>query len=258
MVSSTWKRYDITGLITLVVIAIAAAITLVMKPKPLYIPQNDSNSDFPTKDSTIPTWLLVVIIIIVAVIILPGLYFLAERFPEYFKKFNFFSAVWNFGIAVAVTLGCINIFKNMVGRSRPDIFDLCGKDFDPNDPSTCPELTESKFRDEFRSWPSGHSGFSMSGFGFLALFVQKTIVALSPVSTVVASLLYLLAIYIGSTRIVDFRHHPDDVIAGFFIGFIFSFLVWQRASEDIYNVSEETKTEASENSDPNPNGQDPL
>ena len=258
-----FKKFDIPGLIFAVFSVIIMAISVVIKPTPLYIPPNDSNSAFPHPGSeTIPTWLVIVLIVIIGLISVIVLYFLAQKFPTLFRDFNAFSAIWNLASSVLISAFIVNLLKNMVGRARPDMYALCGNDVS-SDPSSCPGVSESDFNDQYRSWPSGHSASAMSGFAYLAFFVQKAIAISSPIATFFSCLYLLLALYIGSTRILDFRHHPDDVIAGFFIGFLFAYLIWQRATGDIFDL-EYLKTAAesegqSDNTDPTKAPiQDPL
>ena len=255
------RKFDIPGLICAVFTLILFGISAIIKPTPLYVPPNDSNSSFPHPGTeTIPTWLVIVLLAAIGLVTVIALYFLAQKFPKVFRDFNAFSAVWNLATSVAIANFIVNLLKNMVGRPRPDLYDLCGPNV-TSDPASCPGISESDFNDQWRSWPSGHSSSAMAGFTYLAFFVQRTISISGPIGTLCASLYVLFALYVGSTRILNYKHHPDDVVAGFFIGFVLAYIIWQRANEDIYDL-EYLKTEAetakSENTDKTPLPNDPL
>ena len=231
-----FKKFDIPGLIFAIFSVIITAVSTVIKPTPLYVPPNDSNSAFPHPGSeTIPTWLVIVLIVVIGLITIIVLYFLAQKFPTIFRDFNAFSTVWNLASAVLISTFIVNLLKNMVGRARPDLYALCGHNV-TGEAGSCPGISESDFNDEYRSWPSGHSSSAMSGFAYLAFFVQRAIAISSPIATFFSCLYILFPLYVGSTRILDFKHHPDDVIAGFFIGFLFAYLIWQRATDDIFGL----------------------
>lgn len=228
-------------------------VTDATPPKPLYIPVNDSNSMFPHPGkSTIPTWLVVVMVIVIGLIFICGLFTISIFFPNIVKKFKIFPAIWNFGLVLTISTTIVNILKNFVGRARPDMLALCGDSVNA-DPSSCPNITKSVFDENYRSWPSGHSSSSMAGFMFAAAVIQETFIWSRTVALFFASLFFLLAFYVGATRIRDFRHHPDDVVAGFLIGYIVFSAVWSQCKKYTFRELDEEKVSAS-NEDSAANG----
>jgi diacylglycerol diphosphate phosphatase/phosphatidate phosphatase len=77
-------------------------------------------------------------------------------------------------ISHALTLFLTDVFKNAVGRPRPDLIARCkpakgtpGHDFVTI--HVCTEPDRHTLHDGWRSFPSGHSSFAFAGLGYLAL-----------------------------------------------------------------------------------------
>lgn len=233
--SIRWRYFlDLPDLITCVVVGIALLITnLCMSVDPLYVPPNDSTSSFPFPGkSTIPTVWLIVMVFGIGIVVIIAFFFLSRRFPSIFRTFNPFAALWGLVTIVLFTSFVTEIFKNYVGRARPDIYAACGE-------NATMEMCQEKFgsrdgADQFKSWPSGHSSTAMSGFSCVTFFGQKVVRCKWMAVSVLWGLFIILAIFVGATRIRDFRHRADDVLAGLFIGFVVSIVLWSRFSKRIF------------------------
>lgn len=226
------KIFDIPNFVTAVVLVIIFVALLFLPVNQLYVPPNDSLSDFPHKEkSTISTALVIVIVVVLGLAFDIIFFFLSYKWPSIFRPFAPFTNAWVMISTLAAANICVNIFKCYVGRARPDFYALCGRD---GSIKNCPGVKESKVKDEFKSWPSGHSVTAMSGCLYLAYFTQKVFKSRNLYSSILPILLIILAVYIGSTRIRDFKHHPDDVIAGFFIGALFTDVIWRRCYKIIF------------------------
>jgi len=116
--------------------------------------------------------------------------------------------------------------KLVVGELRPDFLARCQPD--SNDVCTGDPSVIEEGR---KSFPSMHSSMAMSGLGFLGFFfagklrpyagegiIWKMVVTAAP---------YVLAVWIGLTRIADNQHHPWDVFFGFSIGIAFAWGMYQ-------------------------------
>lgn len=226
------KTVDIPNLVCMVVTIIAFIAANYVPVKQLYVPENDSLSSFPYPGKEqISTIVCAVIVIVVGLVVIIGFFFLSLKFKRFFNQLNPFTAVYTFITVIAVTNVCVNIFKSYVGRPRPDLYARCGID---GSIDNCPGQTKKVAKDEFKSFPSGHSATAMSGLLFIALFVQKCVKTRKLWVTTLCFLFILLAFYIGATRIRDFRHHTDDVLAGFFVGFLFCYIIWWRTYKEIF------------------------
>lgn len=229
-----WKEFlDLQGLYTALGIGVVLAICVfVMKVDPLYIPPNDSNSAFPHPGhSTIPTVWCGVIVFVVALVVIAVFFFLSRKFPQIFRKFNPFSAAWSGVNIVLTTLVVTYIFKNYVGRARPDVYAVCGENANMEQ---CKQKIGKEAEDEWKSWPSGHSSVAMSGLSFVTFFGIKVVRSNQMWIVVLWSGFMMLALYIAATRIRDFRHHPDDVLAGLVFGFMFSHVLWSKFQKRVF------------------------
>ncbi len=109
------------------------------------------------------------------------------------QKYSFYSAV------VLVNI-CISSFMNVTlkyifGRARPQILHLV-------------EVTGY-------SYPSGHSMAAMSFYGFLIYLIVRNVKTDHKLKTIVVSLLGVLIILIGLSRIYLGVHYASDVLGGF-------------------------------------------
>lgn len=230
-----WPQFaDIPNLICTIVAIVAFVASNFSPLKPLYVPENDSLSDYPYPGKEqISTIICAVIVFATGIVLIIAFFFISSKWRKFFKTFNPFTAIYTFITIVAVTNVCVNLFKSYVGRPRPDLYARCGVKNATYD--NCPGIdSKSTKKDEFKSFPSGHSATSMSGFTFLALFLQKCVKTRKLWVTLLCSGFLLIAFYIGATRIRDYRHHTDDVLAGLFVGFLFCYIVWWRTYKEIF------------------------
>ncbi len=136
---------------------------------------------------------------------------------------NFHHAALGLAETLSLTFLVTNIFKVTVGRLRPDFLERCQPD--ANNVCTGEASVVRKGR---RSFPSGHSSFAMAGGVYLSLYLWGTLrrfegpgsfwripVILAPIAG--ASLILV-------SRIVDNRHHAEDVLFGALLGAGFAVL----------------------------------
>lgn len=179
---------------------------------------------------TIPSWAGMVIVIGADVVAGVVFFFLSRKWPNIFRKFNVFTYIWTGAFAIGATGLCTDVFKSFVGRPRPDTEAVCGAE----DMNNCLNMTGLKREDQFKSWPSGHSSNAMSGLLFGAFFVQGVFVDRNLWSSMISFLYIMMAVYIGASRVVNYRHNPDDVACGFLIGAIFAIVIWENAKKRIF------------------------
>lgn len=242
------RAIDLVSLIPGIVFAIIYVFLCFTNANRLYTPPDSPlvKSPHPDKE-TLPTWSALVIIIAADLIPAIFFFFLSKPFPNVFRKFNIFTLVWT-GVLVLTANGvCTNIFKSYVGRPRPDTEAVCGSE-NMND---CLNARDSKREDQFKSWPSGHSSSAMSGLLFGALFVQNAFEVRGLWVSIASSLYVILAVFIGATRIRNYRHNPDDVACGFLIGAIYAFIIWDNAKKRIFTPIKWSNEEEADESNVN-------
>lgn len=215
----------------------------IVHPNPLYFNPLDYNVNFEKKKEIISTTIIIVIVIVATAVCGVSFYFLSKKFPKTFRSFKLATLFW-FVLAVECYCNiCVAILKNYVGRARPSLIASCGPDVNYTSYESCPSLTKSEYYDLFRSWPSGHSASGMSGLLLIALFIQGVFIKKGLWVNALSSLFVLLALFIGSTRIVDFKHHTDDVAMGLFLGALFALLVWDTGKNEIFLDNKELRVD---------------
>ena len=231
-VKNSFRKYDLFGLVWFIVLMIPSAISSISAPNKLYVPPEDPNSSFPRpKSETVPGWLLFVIAFAAPVIVVALLYNLQKKFPNLIRKFDFWKAIWAFFDNFALSSFFVTLFKNYVGRARPDYYD----GMHDSSRGTNISFTGKPGYDENRSWPSGHSSIVFSVLFFAALFIDACVKLGSIYSTLIGSLCVILAFFIASSRIIDFRHHTDDVLAGSFFGVLTVFFTWKKIGKRCFD-----------------------
>jgi len=174
--------------------------------------------------------------------------------PYWFAFADFVDGLMQYTLAVLLTSFTVQFIKFLVGRPRPDMFSRCWPDksllasrtfefrrnlsMNPDDfiytcknDSLTDELTQStRMNSAFKSFPSGHAGYSMAGCMSIALYLIGKFGTFSKrgrsnaVTLVLPSLLVFLSIYTGLTRLEDFKHHPGDILVGWAIGAVFAWV----------------------------------
>ena len=145
--------------------------------------------------------------------------------------------VWFFG---AITSELItDITKVSVGRLRPHFLNVCEPiivagnseikldDYCRQASNPYAYVTNfycsgdpSKQRDARLSFLSGHSSYSAYSATFAVLYIQSSldISIFGLIKPIIQVLIISLAYYTGLSRVSDYKHHWQDVLAGFLLG----------------------------------------
>lgn len=198
------------------------------------------------KQQLVPAWLLVIITFIAPSILL---YFcslfsfssvykgLSQEHEYRLRRKDNHSIMCSLFLSLMLNGFISNSLKQLIGRLRPNFYDMCGFDMVTKEckPEKQWHLSESR-----KSFPSGHASCSFCsctiitlyffGMVYRNLYRQKStknndfdtnsqgiqryhgrrcMLALSPM---------LIAFFTSASRIIDRWHHPSDVIAGSLIG----------------------------------------
>ncbi|KAM0707607.1 hypothetical protein Q7P35_004252 [Cladosporium inversicolor] len=140
-------------------------------------------------------------------------------------------------LSLLTTSFLTDIFKNAIGRPRPDLIARCKPD--PSTPhntlvtiSVCTEADGHLLQDGWRSYPSGHSSFAFAGLGWLSLFLASQTHCLRPRASHITVLLCLAplvgAALIAISRLEDYRHDVFDVVSGSVLGAVVTTFNWRR------------------------------
>jgi len=190
----------------------------------------DAAIQYPVETQTIPDALCAVIgLVIPAVIII--LIAIANHKAVYAKA-QCATAIFGLILSFALTMVIIEGLKRAIGQPRPNFIY-----YSQYDATTGQYGAEDYYvEDAFMSFPSGHSGLSFGCLGYFSLYllylafpapfvlrIQKSPLV-DPTQrnqlwkVVIAVLPIIVAFFIACTRVREYFHHTQDILAGAFIG----------------------------------------
>lgn len=138
-----------------------------------------------------------------------------------------------FALSLALSLAGVTVMfmKLTSGRLRPDFISRCANHFKIPMSNVvvadCLQENDPIINDGHMSFPSGHTTLAFCVMGFASIYLihqgaRLIAHAYRVVVYVIALLLFLPAIYCGITRVTDYRHHWDDVVAGGIVGLVYA------------------------------------
>ncbi|XP_051039030.1 phospholipid phosphatase 1 isoform X2 [Phodopus roborovskii] len=202
---------------------------------------NDESIKYPYREDTIPYALLGGIIIPFSIIVMIA----GESLSVYFSTLQsnsfvgnhyiatIYKAIGTFLFGAAASQSLTDIAKYSIGRLRPHFLAVCDLDWSKINCSdgyietyVCRGNAE-KVKEGRLSFYSGHSSFSMYCMLFTALYLQARMKGdwarlLRPT---LQFGLVALSIYVGLSRVSDYKHHWSDVAVGFMQGAVVAILV---------------------------------
>ncbi|KAF4076499.1 hypothetical protein AMELA_G00215750 [Ameiurus melas] len=232
------KKKKIFILVDVLCVIIAAlpfvVMTIMFRPYQRGVDCDDESIRYPYKSDTISHSMMAAVTIICSIIIITT----GEAYLVYSKRlysnsdFNQYTAalykvVGTFLFGACVSQSLTEMAKFTIGRPRPNFMAVCAptvcKGYMLNITCTGNEhnVTESRL-----SFYSGHSSFGMYCMLFLALYVQARMAfkwarLLRPT---IQFFLVAFAIYVGYTRVSDYKHHWSDVLVGLLQGALIAIL----------------------------------
>ncbi|EGC38815.1 hypothetical protein DICPUDRAFT_75571 [Dictyostelium purpureum] len=187
----------------------------VLQPNVRYEPDgsNFQAVQYPLLPDIVPAWLLMIIAIVLPMIVFLG-FFINHR-----NGHDLHHAALGLFQAFTITMLFTDTLKIIAGRLRPDY----GARVALNDAAL--------IRDGRQSFPSGHSSVSFCGMTFLAFYLcGKTRVFLRDGGNIFTALICLSPFMVSSlvavSRVVDYHHNFDDILAGSVLGLAISSFVY--------------------------------
>ncbi|XP_036081331.1 phospholipid phosphatase 1 isoform X4 [Rousettus aegyptiacus] len=144
-----------------------------------------------------------------------------------------YKAIGTFLFGAAASQSLTDIAKYSIGRLRPHFLDVCDPDWSKINCSDgyienyiC-QGNAQKVKEGRLSFYSGHSSFSMYCMLFVALYLQARMKGdwarlLRPT---LQFGLVAVSIYVGLSRVSDYKHHWSDVLTGLIQGALVAVLV---------------------------------
>lgn len=152
--------------------------------------------------------------------------------------------ILGFLISVAMSSFLTHVFKNAIGRARPDLIARCMPErgtpaHELIDSHVCTQTDRYKLNDGWRSFPSGHSSFAFSGLGYLSFVLAGQLHSLRPradLARVLITIIPLLgAFMVAASRTADYRHDVYDVTAGSILGFVSAYFGYRRYYRSLWD-----------------------
>lgn len=150
-----------------------------------------------------------------------------------------YKVVGTFSLGSAISQSLTDIAKYTVGRLRPNFVSVC----QPNatlwncssyeQPENVCTGAAKRVAEARLSFYSGHSSFGMYCMVFLSLYLQARLRVkwARLVRPTVQFFLISFALYVGYTRVSDYRHHWSDVLVGLIQGAVVAILIVRYVSD---------------------------
>jgi membrane-associated phospholipid phosphatase len=178
--------------------------------------------------------------------------------------FSICELVSAFAMSIGLSEGMTVMIKQWVQRRRPNFYQLCGFS---TTALQCTASPPSIVVEAQLSFPSGHSSLVACGMTFMSLYLHRIVstsmkasgnglsgnghddsssssssssssISLAQFfSKTLCPLCY--ALFVASSRVVDYWHHPSDVVAGLILGSLSSYLTfrfWFPTTSSIFNT----------------------
>ncbi|KAM9138933.1 phospholipid phosphatase 1 isoform 2-T2 [Pangshura tecta] len=202
---------------------------------------SDESIQYPIKDDTISYELLAGIIVpfnVIIIIVGEGLsvYYNCLHSNSFVRNnyiATIYKAIGTFIFGAAASQSLTDIAKYSIGRLRPHFLAICQPDWTrvncslgyiENFPCQGDKVQVNEGR---LSFYSGHSSFSMYCMLFLALYLQARMKGdwARLVRPTAQFGLIAASIYVGLSRVSDYKHHWSDVLTGLLQGAVVAVLI---------------------------------
>ncbi|KAM4723616.1 phospholipid phosphatase 2-like [Anableps anableps] len=219
----------------------SAILTLKFTPYQRGIYCDDESIKYPYRKDTISHGTMAAVTITCSmVIITTGEAYLVHTkrlrsnstFNQYLSALYKVVGTFLFGAAVSQSL--TDLAKFTIGRPRPNFLSVCaattckGYVLNINCTGNPRNVTESRL-----SFYSGHSSFGMYCMLFLSLYVQARMQGkwTRLVRPTIQFFLVAFSLYVGYTRVSDYKHHWSDVLVGLLQGALIAVLTVRYVSD---------------------------
>ncbi|XP_020774689.1 phospholipid phosphatase 2 [Boleophthalmus pectinirostris] len=232
----------VVDIVCVVVAALPSAIlTILFTPYQRGIYCDDESISYPYRRDTISHGGMAAVTITCSIVIITtGEAYLVysnrlrsnSQFNQYLSALYKIVGTFLFGGAVSQSL--TDLAKFTIGRPRPNFLAVCaptvcnGYMLQINCTGNLRNVTESRL-----SFYSGHSSFGMYCMLFLSLYVQARMQGkwTRLVRPTIQFFLVMFAVYVGYTRVSDYKHHWSDVLVGFLQGALIAVLIVRYVSD---------------------------
>ena len=220
------------------------ALDRFLTPRIYRIDLNDPRVNFPEIPEIVPTYALGLL-----ALLLPAATFCVFEFGLLRRPHRFFSALGTFALGLAESCGFTLVFTNalklVVGRPRPFFKAVCVEYPDATSAKCVGNGTGLDVRDindARKSFPSGHSSLAFACFVYLALYMGMRMRITHPATEFKSAKFLLLSIpvcissFVAVSRVLDFHHNYDDILAGSVMGAAIALAVWHSRWKEVHHI----------------------
>lgn len=219
LLSSLALDFFLCGIIYLV----GGLIFLLIPPLPILFSPFDSKISYPVKEDFISNKMMAVInwLLPPATIIVFSLVFFRNKWNMiYAFKGCIESLTLSFLISAVFWVTISDIRPNFVSRCNPDLDNL--KEHVIYDTSICRNPLE---KPDFHAFPSGHVSTAVAGWLFISLYLTNNFETWDGTGHlwklfICIIMPLIIPIWVGITRLNDYKHTREQVLAGAVIGII--------------------------------------
>ncbi|KAH3674320.1 hypothetical protein WICMUC_003392 [Wickerhamomyces mucosus] len=237
LVKSNIKSY--ISLFFLLVISLLSTIT---KPSTQYVNINDPRLQYPHIDPHLDKitdstgFILAFALPLLAILLgeLVKVNFKVKKLLSKQKLEHFHGLILGFFSTSIITLAIVSVLKNWLSQPRPDFISRCQVDYKViqnfKNIYKISDICQGdvlKIEEGLRSTPSGHSASSFAGLNYLSVYLFSKFQNISVFSLILGYSPLVLATYIATTRLSDFKHSLFDISFGCTIGVVISLYIWK-------------------------------
>jgi len=213
---------------------------------------NDESIKYPYKVDTISNLTLIVTTILVPFLVIIISQIILRPRPRLGSSWNrtFFHSLYQssflfiFGFWINTII--MELSKRTVGRLRPHFLAVCEPNLNCSNGTyfhtnyICGNPNEKLIREAQMSFFSGHATMAMYGAVTLIMYLHYKLSGrkLFYLRTILQLILLMYALYVGFSRVADYKHHWTDVVVGFAFGGLVAVLMYQQLPRGKLNGSD--------------------
>ncbi|KAL5106196.1 putative phosphatidate phosphatase [Taenia crassiceps] len=237
--------YDLIAVAPFVVVS---AVVYSLEPFQRGYFSNDDSLKYPYHPSTVKSIYLFTAVPIITVAIIVATELIRARSYSFKTRYrhipliavSLYKFIYLLAFGYAVVSMLVHIGKVVLGRLRPNFYDVCGPAVVTETPYgyisefRCTKNDAALIKEMRLSFPSGHAAYTMFPAIFIAVYLHYRMPDIgmgSVLQAFVQTAAVTAAFYVGMTRVSDNKHHWTDVLGGMIIGALVGIFTVRYASD---------------------------
>ncbi|CAG9133985.1 unnamed protein product [Plutella xylostella] len=245
------KRIAVDILMISALITLLVGITRLWRPFERGFFCGDQSLMYPYHEDTVSVFMLRVITVAVPCVVFViyeyaylrtatslDVQFLRVTVPAWLR--GLYCALASYALGYLFVEITANMAKNVIGRPRPNFFDVCKPSIDCDAPEWQNRYIQSSdyhctgqgsahlLQDTRKSFLSGHSAITAFAMVYVALYLESRMQwrGMRFLRHTLQFLAIMASWFTALSRVTDYKHHWSDVLAGYSMGFIVAVVTW--------------------------------